>query len=97
MPLWAVRGDPNSHGAGDLIADNPRTVFINNIPVIEHSDPAAPDALCPPVGPPHCNPETAEGSPDVFVYNNPVHRHDDSRICGATTIVVNQSTVFANG
>lgn len=27
----------------------------------------------------------------------PVHREGDSRICGATTGVVGQSTVFANG
>ena len=27
----------------------------------------------------------------------PVHRDGDLRICGATTTVVNQSTVFANG
>lgn len=94
MPLWAVEGDPNSHGGGELIADNPQTVFINNIPVIEHEDPAFPDSLCPAA--PHCNPETIEGSPDVFVYNKPVHRHDDSRICGALTIVLNQDTVFAN-
>ena len=26
-----------------------------------------------------------------------VHRHDDMRSCGATTIVENQTTVFANG
>lgn len=96
MPLWAVQGDPNTHGGGDLIADNPQTVFINAIPVIEHSDPAAPDGLCAPVGPPHCNPETIEGSPTVFVYGSPVHRDGDSRICGALTTVVLQSTVFVN-
>lgn len=96
MPLWAIEGDINTHGAGDLIADNPKTVFINKIPVIEHEDPAAPDSLCYVSGAPHCSPDTAEGSPNVFVYGKPVHRHDDSRICGATTIVINQSTVFVN-
>ena len=25
------------------------------------------------------------------------HRHDDPRVCGATTVVQNQSTVFVNG
>jgi len=95
MPfLWAVQGDPNSHGGGELIADNPQTVFINNIPVIEHDDPANPDSFCP--APLHCNPETAEGSPNVFVYGKPVHRQDDDRVCGATTIVELQSTVFIN-
>ena len=26
-----------------------------------------------------------------------VHRHGDSRVCGATTVVQNQSTVYVNG
>ena len=26
-----------------------------------------------------------------------VHRHGDARVCGATTIVLGQSTVYANG
>jgi zinc D-Ala-D-Ala carboxypeptidase len=90
--LWAVQGDPNTHSGGQLIAENPQTVFVNSIPVIEHEDPAQPDSLCP--ASPHCNPKTAEGAPSVFVYSNPVHRHDDDRICGATTVVELQSTVF---
>lgn len=96
MPLWAVEGDPNSHGAGELIASNPQTVFINGIPVIEHEDPASPDNLCPDPGGSHCSPSTSNGSGNVFVYGNPAHRHGDSRVCGATTIVNSQSTVFCN-
>ena len=91
--LWAVNGDQNSHGGGQLIADNPQTVFVNGIPVIEHGDPAAPDSLCPAA--PHCSPDTAEGSGTVFVYGNPVHRNNDRRICGAVTVVSLQSTVFS--
>ncbi len=95
MPLCAVEGDPNSHGGGELIAENPQTVFINNIPVIDHApDPAQADSYCPAPG--HCNPETAEGSPNVFYYFNPVHRMEDERICGATTIVELQYNVYAN-
>lgn len=94
MPLVAVRGDPNTGGGGNLISENPQTVFVNTIPVIEHQDPAEPDGSCP--GANHCNPKTAEGSPDVFVYFNPLHRHDDDRICGHLTVVVNQNNVFAN-
>lgn len=95
MPLCAVEGDPNSHEHGELIAENPRTVFINYIPVIDHApDPAEPDDLCPGSG--HCNPETAEGSPNVFYYFNPVHRQDDRRICDATTVVELQTNVYAN-
>lgn len=95
MPLCAVEGDPNTHEAGQLIAENPRTVYINYIPVIDHApDPAEPDGYCP--GDHHCNPETAEGSPNVFYYFNPVHRMYDLRICGATTVVELQYNVYAN-
>ena len=97
MPLCAVQGDPNTHGGGALIPANPQTVIIENIKAIEHSDPAAPDALCPPIGGSHCAPSTSTGSPDVFIYGNPIHRMTDGRVCGATTVVSNQSTVFANG
>lgn len=95
--LWAVQGDPNTHGAGELIASNPQTVFINGIPVIEVQDDSNPDNLCPPVGEPHCNPFSVSGSGTVFVYGNPVHRNNDSRVCGAKTVVTNQSTVFVGG
>ena len=95
--LWAVQGDINSHGAGALIASNPQTVFVNSIPVIEVQDDSNPDNLCPPVGEPHCNPYSVTGSGTVFVYNNPVHRNNDLRVCGAKTVVVNQSTVFVGG
>lgn len=93
--LWAVKGDPNTHGGGNLIAQNPQTVFVNGISVIEHGDPANPDSLCP--AGPHCNPATAAGSTTVFVYGNPVHRNRDPRICGALTTVTLQSTVFCGG
>lgn len=93
--LVAVQNDPNSHGGGGLIPANPKTVFVEGIPVIEHGDPAAPDALCP--LPPHCTPNTAKGSSTVKVYGNPIHRQDDTRICGAVTVVANQTTVFAGG
>ena len=65
--LVSVDGDPNSHGGGALSAGSNK-VFINNIPVVNHSpDGASPDALCPPLAGDHCSPVTAQGSPDVFV------------------------------
>lgn len=94
MPLVAVQGDPNNAGGGDLIADNPQTVFIHNIPVIEHQDPAQPDNACPAGS--HCNPATAEGSPNVFVYNKPLHRINDERVCGHRTTPKGNFDVFAN-
>lgn len=92
--LWAVQGDKNTHGNGSLIATNPQTVFVNSIPVIEVEDDSNPDDDCFPVGPPHCNPYTTTGAPSTFVYGNPVHRHEDERVCGATTVVELQTNVF---
>lgn len=63
--LVAVDGDPNSHGAGGLIADC-KQVFCEGILVVNNTpDNANPDSICP--IPPHCNPATAAGSSDVFV------------------------------
>ena len=65
--IIAVVGDPNSHGAGELIAHS-NEVYADNILTVNHTpDTAAADALCVPVGPPHCGTSTAEGSPDVYV------------------------------
>jgi uncharacterized Zn-binding protein involved in type VI secretion len=92
--LWAVEGDPNSHGGGELNADDassPQTVLINNIPVIAHHSTAKPDQDHPP--PPT---DTAEGSGTVFVYNKPAHRDGHSRMCGATTTVVLQTNVYVD-
>jgi uncharacterized Zn-binding protein involved in type VI secretion len=90
--LWAVEGDPNSHGDGELIADgdsSPGTVKINGKKVIVHKSTAEPDNLGHPLPPT----DTAEGSGTVFCYGAPAHREDDRRECGATTIVTGQSTV----
>lgn len=63
--LVAVNGDPNSHGGGGLIA-RCNEVYVEGILVVNHSpENASPDSLCP--IPPHCNPSTTEGSPNVFV------------------------------
>jgi len=60
--LWAVEGDPNTHGAGGLIPTG-LTVFIENIKVIVHTpDNADPDNAA------HINPATAAGSADTFAY-----------------------------
>ena len=65
--LIAVNGDPNTHGAGNLVAGS-NNVFINSIAVVNHSaDGSAADNLCPSAGGTHCAPVTAAGSPDVFV------------------------------
>ena len=44
-----------------------KEVYCHNILVVHHKpDPAAPDALCPPLNGSHCAPDTAQGSPDVY-------------------------------
>lgn len=66
--LWAVDGDANSHGGGQLQASG-STVIINGKPVIVNApDSASPDGLCPIPGGPHCAPATASGSGDVSAY-----------------------------
>ena len=63
--LWSVDGDPNSHGDGPLSA-SVSSVRIAGKPVIVNApDSAGPDALCFIVGPPHCSPDTADGSGNV--------------------------------
>lgn len=64
--LWAVEGDPNSHGDGALSA-SVNSVVIEGKKVIVHApDSAAPDDLCIPLNGNHCEPDTAEGSPKTY-------------------------------
>lgn len=66
--LWAVKDDINTHGDGQLIPSG-SSVFIQGLPVIVHApDQAQPDALCIPIGEPHCDPMTAAGSGTTFAY-----------------------------
>lgn len=60
--LWAVNGDPNDHGDGQLI-NTGTTVFINRKNVIVHfPDHAQTDDAS------HTDPMTAEGSDNVYCY-----------------------------
>ena len=63
--LWAVAGDPNSHGGGSLNAGQIAAIYINDIRVIGVGDSAAPDALCPVVGGAHCAPSATGGDSNV--------------------------------
>jgi hypothetical protein len=68
--LWAVAGDPNSHGGGNLV-NSGSTVFVEGANVIVNApDSASPDGLCPIPGGNHCNPATSGGSPDVYSYGD---------------------------
>ncbi|MDP6585251.1 MAG: hypothetical protein QF535_11375 [Anaerolineales bacterium] len=63
---FAIDGDPNSHGAGALIAST-NNVFINGTRVVNNFDLAAADAFCPTLNAEHCHPEAVQASLDVFV------------------------------
>lgn len=66
--LWAVEGDGNSHGSGELVAVTGTTVYVENSLVIVHGpDNAFPDNLCP-IDDMHCTPFTGEGSGDTLLY-----------------------------
>lgn len=62
-----VHGDPNSAPIdGGALTASSRNVFIEGQPVVNNSpDTAAPDSLCD--GNVHCAPNTAAGSPNVFI------------------------------
>ena len=62
----SVNADPNSHGAGSLIASS-NQIFVENKMVVEVGDSASPDGLCPVVGGPHCGPNSSSGSSNIFV------------------------------
>ena len=64
--LWAINGDPNSEGDGQLIA-SVNNVFIGGQMVVKNGNNASPDTLCVPVGGAHCNPSASSGSSNVFV------------------------------
>lgn len=63
--LTAIDGNLNSHGGGALQAANPNVYIGGKLVVINAPNNASPDAFCP--IPPHCNPKTAGGSPNVFI------------------------------
>jgi hypothetical protein len=64
--LWAVQGDVNSHGNGQLHLSPDGSVTIHGIPVVTHTPTTADtdDLLVSP----HDNPETAGGSGNVTAY-----------------------------
>lgn len=66
--LWAVQADPNNHGSGGLINSGTSVLIEDKYVIVHAPDNAVPDDLCIPLGPPHCNPKTAQGSGDCFAY-----------------------------
>jgi uncharacterized Zn-binding protein involved in type VI secretion len=62
----STEGDPNTHGGGALRAtETSGRTRAGGKPIIILNDPASADALCPPLGPPHCNPRATSASGDV--------------------------------
>ena len=61
--LWAVEGDGNTDGGGELNPGQIAAIYINGKRVIGVGDSAAPDSLCP--IPPHCDPSATSGDSNV--------------------------------
>ena len=88
--LVAVEGDPESHGHGELICDNnPGKLTIGGLKVALVNSKAQPDLAGHPAPPT----DAATGTANFTVLGLEVHRNNDSRYCGALTIVQNQSKV----
>jgi len=68
--LWAVQGDPNDHLLGGLIPSGSTVTVEGILVIVDAPDHAEPDDICFSSGPPHCDPMTAGGSPDVFAYGD---------------------------
>ena len=67
--LWAVTGDINTDGNGQLFTSPDGSVKIHGISVVTHSPTgAAADNQCIPLGGFHCDPATSEGSGNVSAY-----------------------------
>lgn len=93
MSLVSVKGDKNTDGNGDLLADTQSKVKIGGKLVVCVTSNASQDDLCPVVGGEHCNPKAVQGSSKVKIAGLSIHRDGDLRSCGATTIVTGQSKV----
>jgi len=98
--LWAVVGDKNTHGDGDLTLSGdsaPGTVLINGKAVIVGKTNANPDDQSPDIidggVTDHDNPYSSTYSSTVFAYGKGAHRNNDLRACGAKTVVTGETTV----
>lgn len=90
--LVSVKEDPNDHGEGRLQAStNPGKFYINGKLLVTVESTATPDNAG------HTVPEvnSQSGSGKFFVCGYKVHRNNDSRYCGAKTVVQGQSKFFS--
>ena len=90
MPLISVQGDKNTHEDGALLAsNNTGKFFISGKKVVYKDSLAEADMLLHLPGATN----SSGASSKIFCEGKPIHRHGDSRYCGATTIVTGQSKV----
>ena len=81
VPMPPIPGSPN--------------VFVGFLPVMRLTDQFLPHPAPPPMVP---HPRIVTGtSPDVFANKLPIHRMNDSVVCGGKTLIGNLKMVFANG
>lgn len=77
----ALDGSINSHGSGE-IHSTIKSIIIEGKYITVVGDPASSDSNVPP----HSNTSPSTGSSTVFAQGKKVHRKDDERECGATTV-----------
>ncbi len=91
--LIAVKDDKNTHGNGGLLADNNTgKLFIAGKKVVYKDSKAEID------GEGHVNSDDAAQGTSSKVYGEGIliHRHNDTRACGAKTIVSGNTKVYSN-
>lgn len=90
--LVSVFGDPNTHTDGELLADNNSDkLFIEGKKVNLIGSNALVDGL----GHSGAADAAATGTDKFYVSGIKVHRNNDSRVCGALTVVTGQTKVFS--
>lgn len=90
--LVAVFGDKNSHNDGDLQCDNnPGKMYVQGKLVALKDCSALADSLS------HTPDQTkpSQGTGKLWVNGIQVHLNGQSRYCGASTIVTNQSKLYS--
>ncbi len=85
MAYVALDGYLSSHGAGAIVC-SVRGLRVGGVEVAAVGDSASPDSLCPTLHGAHCSPSPTTGSTKLIIKGVAVHRVDDLRSCGGTTV-----------
>jgi len=95
MPPTCRKTDTNTHN-GVHVSNVIGNVIVEGQPCSVIGTVLTPDALCDPVGAPHCAPVVVAGSSNVIAGGKPVTRIGDANDCGAVN-ATGASTVITGG